>query len=95
MTTSRATYERHGDLSEFEPRGQQDCGEKYGLRRRLPRDLLSENVDLLDLANLETDINDFQFGYFVTDINGDGNADLLDVPVLEENVNNFIFSNHP
>ena len=54
-----------------------------------------ENTDLLDLSILETDINDFQFGYFATDINGDGNADLLDNPLLEANTNNFIFSVHP
>ncbi len=54
-----------------------------------------ENVDLLDLSLLETDINNFSFGYFATDINGDGNVDLLDSPTLENNINDFIFSNHP
>jgi hypothetical protein len=50
---------------------------------------------LLDIGLLETDINNFEFGYFATDINGDGNVDLLDNPTLETNVNGFIFSMHP
>lgn len=54
-----------------------------------------ENIDLLDLALQEADINGFAFGYFNTDINGDGNVDLLDNPVLEANVNAFVFSMHP
>lgn len=54
-----------------------------------------ENIDLLDLSSLETDINYFQYGYYKTDLNGDGNVDLLDTPILETNVNNFVFSNHP
>ncbi len=53
------------------------------------------NVDLLDLSEVETDINNFQYGYFVTDINGDGNVDLLDNPLLEANINAFVFSMHP
>ena len=54
-----------------------------------------ENIDLLDLSLLEVDINNFENGYFVTDLNGDGNVDLLDAPLLEDNVNNFIYSIHP
>ncbi|HOZ52736.1 MAG TPA: CARDB domain-containing protein, partial [Chitinophagaceae bacterium] len=54
-----------------------------------------DNIDLLDLSNLESDINTFQFGYFASDINGDGNVDLLDIPIVESNINYFIFSNHP
>ena len=54
-----------------------------------------ENVDLLDASQLESDINNFEFGYQSTDLNGDGNVDLLDSPILELNINNFIFSNHP
>ena len=54
-----------------------------------------ENVDLLDLVDIETDINNFEFGYFATDINGDGNVDLLDAPIVENNINAFIFSSHP
>jgi len=54
-----------------------------------------ENIDLLDLAVVETDINEFKFGYFATDINGDGNVDLLDSTPLEENTNNFVFASHP
>ena len=54
-----------------------------------------ENVDLLDLSMLESNINSFLYGYYPTDLNGDGNVDLLDSPVLEDNINNFIFSVHP
>lgn len=57
--------------------------------------IVDENVDLLDLGNLETEISNFGSGYMPADINGDGNVDLLDSPILETNVNNFIFSNHP
>lgn len=54
-----------------------------------------ENIDLLDLGELETGVNNFLFGYFAIDINGDGNVDLLDSPPVEANNNNFIFSSHP
>ena len=54
-----------------------------------------DNIDLLDIASFESDVNDFIFGYVETDVNGDGNTDLLDTPVLELNTNDFIFSNHP
>jgi hypothetical protein len=69
--------------------------------------VVDENVDLLDLGLLETDISDFAFGYLYqpvninypgiisTDLNGDGNVDLLDSPIMEDNISNFIFSNHP
>ena len=69
--------------------------------------VVDENVDLLDLGLLETDIGDFAFGYqylisninypgvIATDLNGDGNVDLLDSPIMEDNISNFIFSNHP
>jgi hypothetical protein len=56
---------------------------------------LDDNIDLIDLAILESDIVNFQFGYLATDLDGDGNVDLLDSPILESNVNSFIFSNHP
>jgi hypothetical protein len=54
-----------------------------------------ENIDLLDMSQEEVDISNFEYGYFVTDVNGDGNVDLLDIPMLDYNVSNFIFSNHP
>ncbi len=54
-----------------------------------------ENTDLLDLAAVESEINNFSFGYFAEDINGDGNVDLLDISIVESNINNFIFSVHP
>ena len=54
-----------------------------------------ENIDLLDLAILETDILSFQSGYYATDLNGDGNVDLLDGSIIEDNINEFIYSIHP
>jgi len=54
-----------------------------------------ENIDLLDLAELELGIANFDSGYINTDLNGDGNTDLLDIPLLENNIGNFIFSMHP
>jgi hypothetical protein len=54
-----------------------------------------DNIDLIDLSELETDINNFEFGYFTSDINGDGNVDLLDNPVLDSNINNFIYTLRP
>jgi hypothetical protein len=54
-----------------------------------------ENIDLLDLSLIESDITSFQFGYHATDINGDGNVDLLDTPIVESNVSSFIYSVHP
>lgn len=54
-----------------------------------------ENIDVMDAAPLETDINAFHFGYYASDTNGDGNVDLLDTPLIEENVNNFVYSVHP
>ena len=54
-----------------------------------------ENMDLLDLAKLETDILSFQSGYYATDLNGDGNVDLLDGSIIEDNINEFIYSIHP
>lgn len=54
-----------------------------------------ENLDLLDLALLQNDVNSFIFGYYASDLNGDGNVDLLDISILEENINAFIYSWHP
>jgi hypothetical protein len=54
-----------------------------------------DNIDLLDAAMLQNDINSFSYGYFGSDINGDGNVDLLDGPIMEANISNFIFSSHP
>jgi hypothetical protein len=56
---------------------------------------VAESIDLSDLTQVETEINNFSFGYFSEDLNGDGNVDLSDSPFLENNISNFIFSNHP
>ena len=54
-----------------------------------------DNIDLLDIISLESDIDLFLSGYYATDINGDGNVDLLDGPVTEINASNFIFAARP
>lgn len=54
-----------------------------------------DNIDLLDAPLMESDINQFYFGYYSTDLNGDGNVDLLDVPLMEDNIASFVFSQHP
>lgn len=54
-----------------------------------------ESIDLIDLGQLETEINNFSFGYFAEDLNGDGNVDILDAPSLENSISNFIYANHP
>jgi hypothetical protein len=56
---------------------------------------IGESTDLLDLGQVELEINNFSFGYFSEDLNGDGNVDILDTPILEPNVSNFVFSSHP
>jgi chitinase len=55
----------------------------------------SESIDLSDVSRIELDNSNFVFGYFATDINGDGNVDLEDLPLVEMNNTNFIFSTHP
>ncbi len=57
--------------------------------------IIDENMDLLDLGAVESDISNFTYGYVPTDLNGDGNVDLLDSPMLEANISNFIYSIHP
>jgi len=57
--------------------------------------VVDENMDLLDLGAVESDISNFGYGYLPTDLNGDGNVDLLDSPMLETNISGFIYSNHP
>jgi hypothetical protein len=57
--------------------------------------IIDENMDLLDLGAVESDISNFTYGYVSTDLNGDGNVDLLDSPMLESNISNFIYSVHP
>jgi hypothetical protein len=57
--------------------------------------VFDENVDLIDVWMLESDVNTFQYGYIATDLNGDGIADLLDTSVMIPNVNSFIYSAHP
>jgi hypothetical protein len=57
--------------------------------------IIDENMDLLDLGAVESDISNFTYGYVPTDLNGDGNVDLLDSPMLESNISNFIYSIHP
>jgi hypothetical protein len=49
------------------------------------------NVDNADSIRLETDINEFAYGIFPTDLNGDGNVDNADEIIWEANSNNFIY----
>ena len=66
-------------------------GDKPGVTRSSQWVRVGENIDLLDTPILEDDINNFVFGYYASDLNGDGNVDLLDSPVIESNINNFVF----
>jgi len=54
-----------------------------------------QNIDLIDFPNLDFGINHGLFGYYASDLNGDGNVDLLDFPILDANINAGIFSQHP
>jgi len=56
---------------------------------------MGESIDLIDLIELETGINNFYSGYEAGDLNGDGNVDILDTVMIESNISNFVFSNHP
>ncbi len=53
------------------------------------------NIDLIDMNILGTDVFNFATGYKATDINGDGNVDLMDTFPVELNIANFIYSSHP
>jgi len=53
-----------------------------------------QNIDLIDFPNLDFGINHGLFGYYASDLNGDGNVDLLDFPILDANINAGIFSQH-
>ena len=52
-------------------------------------------IDLTDYSIWETDNNNFEFGNFPTDLNGDGLVDLSDYSIWESNSNAFIFSFYP
>ncbi len=54
-----------------------------------------ENIDVLDLAIMDTDVSNFLYGYESSDLNGDGNVDILDNTAVETNLSNFIYSIHP
>ena len=48
------------------------------------------SIDLLDFPIWESDYNNFNCGYFASDLNGDGCIDLVDFPIWESNYNIFI-----
>jgi hypothetical protein len=48
------------------------------------------NIDFIDYPVWETDANNFESGYFSSDLNGDGVVDFLDYPLWETNNNNFV-----
>lgn len=48
------------------------------------------SIDFFDYPIWETDYNNFESGYFSSDLNGDGSVDFFDYPLWETNYNNFI-----
>ncbi len=52
-------------------------------------------IDGADYSTWEADNNDFAFGVFATDLNGDGIVDSADYSIWEANNNNFIFASYP
>jgi len=54
-----------------------------------------ESVDIFDSPQLDTDIQNFVFGYYNTDLNGDGSTDIFDSPMLDTNIQLFVSSYHP
>jgi len=54
-----------------------------------------ESVDIFDSPQLDTDIQNFNFGYYNTDLNGDGSVDIFDSPLEDSNIQNFVSSYHP
>jgi hypothetical protein len=54
-----------------------------------------ETIDNSDSDSLFSDIENSNFGVFVTDLNGDGTVDNSDTDVFYINVANSIYSNNP
>ncbi len=57
-----------------------------------PRD---EFIDVFDQSVIDNDAQQFLFGYFPTDVNGDGFVDVFDQAVIDNNASLFVFSVHP
>ncbi|CAN5469769.1 hypothetical protein BH11BAC2_BH11BAC2_14240 [soil metagenome] len=54
-----------------------------------------EFIDVLDQSSIDNDAGSFAFGYYSTDVNGDGFVDVLDQALVDNNASLFLFSVHP
>ncbi len=54
-----------------------------------------EFIDVFDQSTIDNDAGVFAFGYFATDVNGDGFVDVFDQAVVDNNAAFFLFSAHP
>ncbi len=52
-------------------------------------------VDIIDQSAIDNDIFNFNGGYIVTDLSGDGAVDIVDQSILDNNIFGFISSSHP
>lgn len=52
-------------------------------------------VDIFDLVDMDSDLNNGTTGYIVYDLNGDGVVDIFDLVVIDENLNNGVTSISP
>jgi hypothetical protein len=57
--------------------------------------LQDDNIDAGDFSVWEADNNEFAFGIYASDLNGDGSVDAGDFSIWEANNNNFIFASYP
>ncbi len=58
-------------------------------------DIQDEFIDVFDQSLIDNDASAFAFGYFASDINGDGFVDVFDQAIADNNAASFIFSAHP
>ncbi len=54
-----------------------------------------EFIDVFDASIVDNDAQVFSFGYYSTDINGDGFVDVFDASIIDNNGQLFVFSAHP
>ncbi|MBL0096026.1 MAG: hypothetical protein IPP46_05625 [Bacteroidetes bacterium] len=52
-------------------------------------------VDIIDQSAIDNDIFNFNGGYIVTDLSGDGAVDIVDQSILDNNIFGFISSSTP
>jgi len=53
------------------------------------------NIDQIDYAPMDYDINNGFGGYYAADLNGDGGVTLLDFAILDANICPGIYTHHP